>query len=185
MTFRKTLARGGAIVAGAALIAACSSSSGGSGDGGSGGTCTASPHACFDTCNPCSILTQSEVAAIVNVAVAAGDNSTDPHMCQYIYSDSSGLPALQVLIYTNINSQTFSQVCHPPSSSFDAGIVLTPVSGVGDDACYLSGGGNVWPDLNFEKGCWAYEIAVFGNMLSGATEQGYEKSIALAMLPKL
>jgi hypothetical protein len=67
----------------------------------------------------------------------------------------------------------------------DAAVVVTPVSGVGDVACYQQIVGLGTPLLSFSKGCWAYQTAVSGDGVSDATAEADEKALALALLPSL
>ena len=169
------------------VVVACSSSGakGSSGTGGGSGACTASPGACHDTCDPCTRLTQSQVSAAVGIMVGPGDNSSDSHQCHFEHDDSGGLPDLQVDFDSNMDAQTFADVCKPVSADAGSGIVVTPVSGVGDAACYTSGTGMSGPILNFLRGCWSYSVAVTDGTSTDATIECQEKAIALAALPNL
>lgn len=170
------------------VVVGCSSSSGGSGNTGTGGTsgaCMASPNACHDTCNPCTKLTQTQVAMAVGVAVGPGDNSSNSHQCHFEHDTSSGLPDLQVDFGSNIDAQTFADICAPVSGDASAGIVVTPVSGVGDGACYTSLPGLGGPILNFLRGCWSYSVAVADTTSTDAAIEAEEKAIALDALPNL
>jgi hypothetical protein len=176
------------------LAAACSGASGGAdgGGGGSSGSCSPiSPHACSGECDSCGILTRAQVSAAVGASVAAGDNSGDPHSCDFIMSDSNGLPVIQVLVGSNVNAQTFDAICHAPSDPA-SGLKIVPVTGVGDDACYevpTSMAGDLIDPiiLNFEKGCWAYSVTVTGpsKEFSEATIEADEKKLALDAVPNL
>jgi hypothetical protein len=180
-----------------AAAAGCSSSGGGSpgtggsgggggagatgGAGGSGGACTDSPNACHDTCDPCTKLTAAQVSTATGVTVVQG-NSYDAHACAWEMDNSSGLPTFQVQFTANIHS---TETGCSEASNADAGVIVTPVSGVGDMACYQQIVGLGTPLLAFSKGCWAYEMAVSGDGVSDATAEADEKALALAVLPNL
>jgi hypothetical protein len=174
-----------------AAAAGCSSSGGGSagtggsgggaGTGGTGGACTDSPGACHDTCDPCTKLTAAQVSTAVGVTVMQG-NSYDSHACAWEMDNSSGLPTFQVQFTANIHA---TETGCDTAGSADAGIIVTPVSGVGDMACYQQLVGLGTPLLAFSKGCWAYEMAVSGDGVSDATAEADEKALALAVLPSL
>ncbi len=118
---------------------------------------------CFGTCDSCTLLTQDQASAGVDVALNAGDNGGDPHSCDWEHLDTSGIPDVQVIVESNINAQTFERICHPANhGSNDAGITVTPLGGVGDDACYVQTQGLGGPDLTVLKGCWAYTISIGG-----------------------
>jgi hypothetical protein len=179
------------IVLALAALAACSSSGGaGTADGGaSASACTTAVanKGCFGTCDSCTLLTQAQASAGVDVALNAGDNGGDPHSCDWEHLDTSGIPDVQVIVQSNINARTFEDICHPRGVVVDAGITVTAVSGVGDDACYVQLQGLGGPDLNFLKGCWAYTISIAGpaGQFDDATIEADEKRLATIMLPAL
>ncbi len=170
------------------VVAGCSSSGGGNGVTGTGGTsgaCTVSPNACHDTCNPCTKLTQAQVTAAVGIAVGPGDNSSDSHQCHFEHDTTGGLPDLQVDFDSNMDAQTFADLCAPVSGDASVGIVVTPVTGIGDGACYNALPGLSAPILIFLKGCWSYSVAVTDSTSTDATIESQEKAIALDALPNL
>jgi hypothetical protein len=176
----------------AALLAACSSGGGGKSDGGTGTTgdvcgTAVSPNACTDGCNPCSRLSDSQVAAVFGQSVAG---QWDGNACEWAYYDAQDNLSFAVDFHVNDDYSMFQGYCH--SSYGDADIyTVTPVTGVGDDACYLTTGiGMIGSELTFLKGCWAYEININGPAgqappFSDATVQADEKVLALAALPNL
>ncbi|HLK89090.1 MAG TPA: hypothetical protein VKZ18_04295 [Polyangia bacterium] len=174
-----------------AAAAGCSSTGGGSpgsggsggagGAGGNGGACTDSPNACHDTCDPCTKLTAAQVSTATGVTVVQG-KSYDGHACEWEQDDTSGLPVFQVQFTANIRATETG--CDEVSNP-DAGIIVTPVSGVGDLACYAQIVGLGTPLLTFSKGCWAYSIAVSGDGVSDATAEADEQALALVVLPSL
>ncbi len=174
-----------------AALAACSSGGGaGTADGGaSASSCTtaAANKGCFGTCDSCTLLTQDQASAGVDVALNAGDNAGDPHSCDWEHLDTSGIPDVQVIVESNINAKTFEDICHPRAVVADAGITVTALGGLGDDACYVQLQGLGGPDLTVLKGCWAYTISIAGptSQFSDATIELDEKRLASLMLPAL
>ena len=173
-----------------ALVAAagCSSSGGGNtgtggsgGGGGAGGACVDSPAACHDTCDPCTKLTAAQVSTAVGLTVLQG-NSYDAHACAWEQDNSNGLPTFPVQFTANIHATDTG--CNQVGGA-EAGVVVTPVSGVGDVACYQQIVGLGTPLLSFSKGCWAYTIAVSGNGVTDGTAEADEKALALTVLPNL
>ncbi len=158
-----------------------SGGSGGAGAGGSGGACTDSPNACHDTCDPCTRLTAAQVSTATGVTVVQG-NSYDGHACAWEMDNSSGLPTFQVQFTANIHATETG--CDAVGGA-DAGVIVTPVGGIGDLACTQQIVGLGTPLLAFSKGCWAYEMAVSGDGVSDATAVADEKALALAVLPSL
>jgi hypothetical protein len=175
-----------------AALTACSSGGGaGTPDGGaSTSACTTAvaSKGCFGTCDSCTLLTQDQAGAGVDVTLNAGDNGGDPHSCDWEHLDTSGIPDVQVIVESNINAKTFDDICHPSNhGSNDAGITVTALSGVGDDACYVQLQGLGGPDLTVLKGCWAYTISIAGptGQFSDTTIEADEKRLASIMLPAL
>jgi hypothetical protein len=175
-----------------AALAACSGGggAGATADGGaSAGSCTTAlaDKGCFGTCDSCTLLTQAQASGGVDVALNAGDNAGDPHSCDWEHLDTLGVPDVQVIVESNIDAKTFEDICHPRAVVADAGITVTAVSGVGDDACYVEGQGLGGPDLNVLEGCWAYTISIAGPtaQFSDATMEADEKRLASLLLPAL
>jgi hypothetical protein len=168
-----------------AALAACSSGGGaGTADGGaSASSCTTAVanKGCFGSCDSCTLLTQDQASAGVEVALNAGDNGGDPHSCDWEHLDASGVPDVQVIVQSNINATTFEDICHPRAhGSNDAGVTVTALPGVGDDACYVQLQGLGGPNLTFLKGCWAYTISIAGPtaQFSDGTIELEEKRLA-------
>jgi hypothetical protein len=145
-------------------LAACSGG-GTTSDGTTAASCTAAVanEGCFGTCDSCTLITQDQANADVDLELNAGDNAGDPHSCDWEHLDMSGVPDVQVIVESNINAKTFEDICHPANhGSNDAGITVTPLSGVGDDACYVQIQGLGGPALTVLRGCWAYTISIAG-----------------------
>lgn len=180
----------------AALLAACSSGSGTATASGAaqpttaGGAVTQASTgggqaAAGTPPDPCSLLTQAQVAAVVGVAVGAGSSADDPHACSWTFHDADAVSLVQATITTNINPSTFAKLCGAPSSS-TLGISVVPVTGVGDTACYTetTGFGDI---LNFQKNGLGFTASVeaLGSLQAkypGGTTEPEEKTLALDAL---
>jgi hypothetical protein len=179
-------------VAAVLFMVACSSS-GGSANGdaaanrsGSCGTAV-STNACIYGCNPCTRLSDAQVAAAVGQSAVPGQWNGDA--CVWDFYDAQNNLLFEVSLDVNTDFRTFEDLCYPGST---AGITITPVSGVGDDACYMGTGvaalGSF--DLEFLKGCWGYSVTIAGlpghaSPFSDAAAQAAEKALALDAVPNL
>jgi hypothetical protein len=177
----------------AAAAVACSSGGGKSnGDAGPGGGVCPTPvssNACEDGCNPCTRLSDAQVAAVVGQSVTGQWNGD---VCAWDFYDAQDNPSLEVELHVNTDYGTFELLCHPPGNAADSGIVITPVPGVGDDACYISTPSVALGafEIEFLKGCDAYAVSITGPAgqappFSQATAQAYEKALALDAVPNL
>jgi hypothetical protein len=173
----------------AAVVVGCSSSSsnGGAPDGGAaGGTCDTSVHSCTDTCDACTLVTQQEVSADFGSQVGAPVPQNGN--CEWDYGDPlKATGGFDVVFDVRMDFATFQDECHPKSNGV---IVVTPVLGVGDDACTIGAGTKARPILTFRKGCFAYSIGVntagpFDTQLTDDQILAAEKSLALKALPRL
>lgn len=162
---------------------------GGSGKASGGGSCgtAVSSNACPDGCNPCSRLSDAQVAKVVGQPAVKGQWDSDA--CLWDFNDDKGDPSFEVGFHINTDYATFEDICHPGSM---LGFKVTPVSGVGDEACYLETqfGSLGSFELNFLKGCWAYSISVAGPAgkappFSDASARDYEKALAIDAVAKL
>lgn len=162
-----------AATAGGGATAAASGSAGG---GGGGAPATG---------DPCSLITQAEVAAAVGVAVGPGSNASNSHECTWLFPPN-GVPTVQASIDTNINASTFAGICGVPSNP-TLGITITQVSGIGDSACYTEAAGlAAGNNLTFEKNGRAYSIAVtLGPTQTSAAQLDADKKMALDALARL
>jgi hypothetical protein len=172
-------------IAAATLLVACSGGND-QGAGTTGGVCMPAPlgNACIDGCNPCTRLADQQVAAVIGQSATGQANDG---ACKWDYDDAQGNLSFEVSFWVGYDDEMFQNFCHlPPAENIFA---VTPVSGVGDDACYLSTPA-VGSGLNFLKGCWAYQINIEGPTgqaapFPDAMVQADEKALALDALPNL
>jgi hypothetical protein len=148
------------------LVAACSSSGtpapSSTAAGGGGNRPTTQPSgggaSGAAVADPCSLLTPAQVSAVVGLTVGAGDSGGDTHSCDWSHPDSNGVPDEQVLLSTNEDPGLCGE-----GSSASLGITVTPVSGVGDQACMQQASGlQAGDNLTFYKNGLGFSIGVSG-----------------------
>jgi len=127
----------------------------------------------------CALLTPAQVAAGAGVPVNNGVPilPTDHKVCTW--NATKPVPKstkFVTLLLENLNAFQAGK------SSHMAGIVITPVSGVGDDAYYLAVADNA--GLIVKKGNLAFKVAVYAD-LPLAAKEAMEKTLALQILSKL
>ena len=127
----------------------------------------------------CSLLTQTQMSAALGVSVGAGSHVT-PTFLKTCTWDAAGGSAKGVKYVTLMLEGV---------DAYEAGktvrartIVITPVSGVGDGAYYLSLGRNT--GLIVKKGNVAFKVAVYGEAPL-EQKKAMERVLALQALPKL
>jgi hypothetical protein len=175
--------RSGISVLGLAIFAlavgACSATATGSPAGGGGPTANAGGGGGGGAVvsDPCSLLTQAEVTAVVGQAVGAGSNADDPKTCHWQYPPDA-VPTIQVQI-TIEPTDVFANVCSSPGSSA-LGFITTQVSGIGDGACFTEAIGLASGDnLTFQKGSQVFTIAAaFGSAATTADIEAADKALA-------
>jgi hypothetical protein len=128
----------------------------------------------------CALLTEAQVNGVLGLPVGAGQHLTpnSPSACVWGREDP-GSKKVTVSIYTQNGSRT-------PVDRFNTakmpvqGIAKTPVSGVGDDAVYVTSLGTV---LIFRKGDSVFDVRISGFPLDQIKEK--EKTLALGIIAKL
>jgi hypothetical protein len=126
----------------------------------------------------CSLLTQAQVSAAVSVSVGAGAyQGTYKKTCTW----NAVSPATKSAKYVTLMLEGLD--------AYQAGklapvktIVVTPISGIGDDAYYLAVGPNV--GLIAKKGNVAFKVAVYGD-IPIENKQAMEKTLAQQVVSKL
>jgi hypothetical protein len=126
----------------------------------------------------CSLLTQAQVSAALSVSVGAGAyQGTYKKTCTW----NAVSPAVKSAKYVTLMLEGLD--------AYQAGklapaktIVVTPISGIGDDAYYLAVGPNV--GLIVKKGNVAFKVAVYGD-IPFENKQAMEKALAQQVVSKL
>ena len=128
----------------------------------------------------CALLTQAQLGAALNVAVGAGSYQIPTHKqtCTWNATGTVAKGAKYVtLMLEGADAYAAGKRTGPMKT-----ISITPVSGIGNDAFYLTANGNV--GLNVRKGKVAFKIAVYGD-LPLDKKQAMEKSLAQQVVSKL
>jgi hypothetical protein len=155
------------------LVGACTSATtpGGTAPAGAGGGGGAT------ITDPCSLLTQSEVSAVVGHPVGPGTSDVEPKTCDWQFP-ADGVPSIQATI--NIEGGTLSDTCNKPSNPA-LGLTITQVSGVGDGACFLELAGlGAGTNLTFGKNGQLFSTGVVLGV-NATREQILEADKALAL----
>jgi hypothetical protein len=138
--------------------------------------------------DPCTLLTQAEVAGVIGFGVGPGDSSQDSHACVFTYHDPTDVLGLvSGTVTDNIRATETTKGCQAGSV---AGITVTAVSGVGDIACYVDGGilGTIIKFASHGQGFEVSVLALGTNLLPkfpAATAEPMEKALALDVIAKL
>ncbi len=126
----------------------------------------------------CSLLTQAQVSAAVSVSVGAGAyQGTYKKTCTWNAVSPATKSAKWVTLMIE-GLDTYQAGKLAPVKT----IVVTPISGIGDDAYYLSVGPNV--GLIVKKGNVAFKVAVYGD-IPIENKQAMEKTLAQQVVSKL
>ena len=130
--------------------------------------------------DPCTLLTQAEVSAVVGQPVGPGLKDVEPKTCDWQYP-ADGVPSIQASI-TIQTGNTLADLCGPGDSAL--GLTVTTVAGVGDGACFeqLAGLG-AGTNLTFSTHGQVITIAtVLGPAATPDQIEAADKALALAVL---
>ncbi|HLW48959.1 MAG TPA: hypothetical protein VKW09_14495 [bacterium] len=130
------------------------------------------------TGDACSLLTQAQVSAALGVSMAPGQRYL-PSLPQVCAWSEPVPPHIQRVVVTISNTVTFASEKTPTP-----GVTKTPVSGIGDDAYYVTAGG-LGTDLHVKKGSFAFKISVGGPGFSVDQIKVMEKTLAQDVLAKV
>lgn len=133
--------------------------------------------------NACSLLTTSEIGAVLGFTVDPGKGSGE-HDCQWSQAGAGGYgKGLVLQALGKMGSMTpverFNTIKAPVPAK---GVTKTPVSGIGDDAVYVTTGG-LSTMLAVRKGDIVIQIRVYG--FSAEQARSTEKALAQDILAKL
>ena len=123
----------------------------------------------------CSLLTQAQVGAGLGASVGAGSYVTPTFKKTCTWTVAGGAEYVTLMI-EGLDAYQAGKLA--PTQT----IVVTPVSGVGDDAYYLAVGTNV--GLIVKKGTVAFKVAVYGGV-SLDKKEAMEKTLAAQAVSKL
>jgi len=154
--------------------------SSGGGSNGGGGPTSGTGGGGSTVSDPCTLLTQAEVSAVVGQQVGAGTKDVDPNECDFQYP-ADAVPSIQVQITIEVGN-TLADLCGPGDSAL--GLTVTTVGGVGDGACFeqLAGLG-AGTNLTFAKGSGVYTIdTILGPNATADQVEAADKALALDAL---
>lgn len=126
--------------------------------------------------NACSLLTAEQVSSVLGVKVGTGEGLMDK-ICKWSEPVRPGTKAKRVTLNL-INLQAFAYAKTPVGN----GITKTDVSGIGDDAVYVSSPGTP-TTLTVKKSDAAFTIIVFG--FPDDQTKDKEKALAVDVCTKL
>jgi hypothetical protein len=127
----------------------------------------------------CSLLTQAQVTSALNVSVGAGSYATPTFKKTCTWNASSDVTTgvkYVTLMLQGLDAYQAGKLAQVKT------IVVTSISGIGDDAYYLAVGSNV--GLIVKKGNVAFKVAVYGNVPI-EKKQAMEKLLAQQVVSKL
>jgi hypothetical protein len=124
----------------------------------------------------CTLITTDEAAAAVGQPVAAGVvPEPGAHSCLF---------ATQVLSADGVEISITGLDTFNPTQKSIPGLTITPVSGIGDAAYYLSMGAGS-DVLEVRKGSTTFSVSILRKGASDVQLQGDEKTLALAILGRI
>jgi len=130
----------------------------------------------------CVLLTQQQVSAVLGVSVQAG-KQVSVRICQWEQSDAIAPNSKRVLLTIFGQMGSLSPVDRFNNSKTQVrGVTKDPVSGVGDDAVFISTMGLA---LNVRSGAAAFQIRVSGAKLTQDQVKQMEIALAKQVIPNL
>jgi hypothetical protein len=127
--------------------------------------------------DPCALLTPAQVSAAVGVQVSAGVPTSNKHTCTWTATTHAP------------NSAKFVTLFFQPADTFESskgkamgGVVVTPVSGLGEDAFYMGVATNVF--LFVKKGSVSFKVSVYAD-IPVDNKQSMEKTLAQQVVSQL
>jgi hypothetical protein len=133
--------------------------------------------------DPCALLSQSQVAAVLGVEVDAGEHLMGNVVCRWTErgkSQGADVARLQIILTT---AKAF-EIGKTPIPNWNK----TPVSGIGDDA-YITEKGKVTfpvdPTLTVKKGAAFFTISALIPKSSMEQTKALQKKVAMKILEKL
>jgi Protein of unknown function (DUF3558) len=112
----------------------------GAGAGGGGGATVS---------DPCTLLTQAEVSAVVGKQVGPGSSADNPNSCDFQYPPD-GVPDIQAGV--DFIDGSLGDYCKDAAGASALGMSIEPVDGLGDGACFIYVGSlQVGSSLTFAK----------------------------------
>lgn len=130
---------------------------------------TAAPPATAASADACSLLTPAQVGTALGASVGAGTYVTPTFKKTCTWTVTGGHEYVTLML-EDVNSFDSGKV------PLAASIIVTPASGVGDDAYYLAVGPNV--GLIVKKGNVSFKVAVYASDTTLDKKKALEKALA-------
>ena len=130
----------------------------------------------------CSVLTQAQVSAALGVSVGAGSHVTPTYLKTCTWAPAGG-PTQGVKYVTLMLESADGYETAKKVMDQTKGMTEASVSGIGDDAYYLSLG-NIM-SLIVKKGNVAFKFTMYGGDFPIEKKKAMEKTLVLQVLSKL
>ena len=127
----------------------------------------------------CALLTQAQVSTALGVQVAPGQRLVPKSPLSCGWSQPGGPKLMAKKLVLQLMTQRQFDLGKTPYQ----GITKTPVSGIGDDAYYVTASG-LGTALSVKKGAFYVQVKVGGADFSLDTIKATEKTLALEVLAK-
>ena len=130
----------------------------------------------------CSVLTQAQVSAALGVSVGAGSHVTPTFLKTCTWAPAGG-PAQGVKYVTLMLQSADGYDTAKKVMDQTKGMTVASVSGIGDDAYYLSLSNIL--SLIVKKGNVAFKFTIYGGDFPVEKKKAMEKTLVLQVLSKL
>ncbi|HET7103642.1 MAG TPA: hypothetical protein VFI20_06105 [Terracidiphilus sp.] len=124
----------------------------------------------------CALLTPAQMSAVLGATVGPGTYISPTFKTTCTWTVPGGHEFVTLML-TSVSSFEQSKIPIVPA------IVITPVSGIGDDAYYLTVGANA--GLIVKKGNIAFKVAVYAANTSLDKKEALEKPLARQVVARL
>jgi hypothetical protein len=134
--------------------------------------------------DPCTLLTQAEVSAVVGKQVGSGSSADNPNSCDFQYP-ADGVPDIQAGL--NFIDGSLDDYCKDVAGASAVGMTIEPVSGLGDGACFIYVGKlQAGSTLTFAKNGRVFQtFALLGSGTSSSDMKAADTTLAQDALAHL
>ena len=134
--------------------------------------------------DPCKLLTQAEVSAVVGKQVGPGSSTDNPNSCDFQYP-ADGPADIQAGI--DFIEGSLDDYCKDAAGASAVGMSIEPVSGIGDGACFIHIGAlQAGSTLTFSKGGRLFQTyALLGSGTPTSTMKAADTTLAQDALARL
>ncbi len=132
----------------------------------------------------CLLVTQAQLSAALGVSMDAGKHTTPTYVKTCTWTPAGGATKNLKFVTLNLESgDGFERAKDMMVQMKPKNTVITPASGIGDDAYYTVFGGTII-NLMVKKGNVSFKLAIYGSTDSDKA-MTIEKTIALGIVSKL